>query len=249
MAVLAIGLISRSLQSAVEAQKTLLGSSVPHANTAINAVDTVKVFNAHDAEVKKYEKSVKDAAAPYYKQVDANAKQTGFAKFLMMLMFVVGFWYGLALFNKGEVTAGNVLTCLYAFLPAAQSATAVFPKMLVLTKGMSAGQAIQGYMGEIDKRDDNQSKIMLGLTWPQKRCEDDEEMKDITFAYPSNLHQPVLKNATFSSPAGETTFLFGGSGSGKSTSSNLLLKFYEPGTGEITIDDQGIESLDTRRVR
>lgn len=98
--------------------------------------------------------------------------------------------------------------------------------MLVLTKGMSAGQAIKGYI-VIDKKDDNRSRTMFGLSWPQKRCEGDVEMKDITFVYLSNPNQPVLKNATFSFPTGETTFLFGRSGSRKSTISSVLLKFYE----------------------
>ena len=117
----------------------------------------------------------------------------------MILMFVMGFWYGLALFNKGEVTAENVLTRLYTFLQAAQSATAVFPKMIVLMKGISAGQVIHGYMRGIDKRDDNESKIMFGLTWPQKRRGGDVEMKDITFAYPWNSDQPVERNVFFPS--------------------------------------------------
>lgn len=58
-----------------------------------------------------------------------------------------------------------------------------------------------------------------------------------------------MKSVNFSFPAGETTFLFGRSGGGNSTISNLLLKFYEPSEGEITIDGQRIEKLDTRWAR
>lgn len=75
------------------------------------------------------------------------------------------------------------------------------------------------------------------------------DTKDVTFAYPSNADQPVMKNVNFSFPAEETTFLFVKSGSGESTIWNLRLKFYGPSEGEITIDGHRIEELDTRWVR
>lgn len=179
-------------------------------------MDTVKVSNAQADEAHKYENSVLEAAKPYYTQADANAKQMGFGKMLVNTTFVTGFWFGLDLCNKGEVSPGNVLICLYAFLQASLSANAIFPKILVLTEGMmSAGQANQGYIGDIEKKDDNWSKIMLGCTWPQKRSEGDVEIRDVTFVYPSNLGQPVMKSVNFSFPAGETTFLFGRMAAGR----------------------------------
>ena len=59
---------------------------------------------------------------------------------LVNMAFVTGFWVGLDLCNKGEVNPGNVLTCLYAFLQASVSANAIFPKILVLTKGCRLGK-------------------------------------------------------------------------------------------------------------
>lgn len=61
-----IGLISRSLQPAVEAQKGAMGASTKIRNTAINAVDTVKVCNAQADEVQTYEDSVVAATIAYY---------------------------------------------------------------------------------------------------------------------------------------------------------------------------------------
>lgn len=69
------------------------------------------------------------------------------------------------------------------------------------------------------------------------------------FAYPSNKNQVVLDNATFFFPAGETTFLVGRSGSGKSTVGNILMRYYEPTSGEVLIDGNAIENLDTDWLR
>ena len=69
------------------------------------------------------------------------------------------------------------------------------------------------------------------------------------FAYPSRPDEFVLKQANLSFPAGETTFIIGKSGSGKSTIGNLLLRFYDAQSGEMTIDRENIQSLDTNWLR
>jgi len=71
----------------------------------------------------------------------------------------------------------------------------------------------------------------------------------ISFAYPSNPQKKVLDNASFFFPAGETSYIVGSSGSGKSTLGNILLKFYEARSGQITIDGHDIRSLDSTWLR
>lgn len=60
---------------------------------------------------------------------------------------------------------------------------------------------------------------------------------------------PVLKDVSFEAPAGRTVALLGPSGSGKSTIVNLLLRFYDPDSGEIRIDGRDIAGIDRRQVR
>lgn len=59
----------------------------------------------------------------------------------------------------------------------------------------------------------------------------------------------VLKNISFAVNAGERISLVGRSGAGKSTVANLLLRFYEPETGIITIDDQDISKVTLESLR
>jgi ABC-type multidrug transport system fused ATPase/permease subunit len=49
--------------------------------------------------------------------------------------------------------------------------------------------------------------------------------------------------------SGETVALVGASGSGKSTIVNLLLRFYDPQSGAITLDGRDIKSLNIRWLR
>lgn len=71
----------------------------------------------------------------------------------------------------------------------------------------------------------------------------------VSFAYPSRPKEPALNNGSIFFPAGETTFVVGRSGSGKSTLGQLLVRFYKPGDGQITIDGNPLDKYDVRWLR
>jgi ATP-binding cassette subfamily B protein len=75
----------------------------------------------------------------------------------------------------------------------------------------------------------------------------DIEFKNVTFRY--GQRQPALKNISFSIPKGKKVALVGSSGSGKSTITKLLLKYYEVEDGEITIDGVNINEYSNDSVR
>lgn len=73
------------------------------------------------------------------------------------------------------------------------------------------------------------------------------EFNNVSFGYvPEKL---VLKNVTFSVPAGKTVALVGPSGSGKSTIVRLLFRFYDVETGAIIIDGQNIKTITQESLR
>ncbi len=75
------------------------------------------------------------------------------------------------------------------------------------------------------------------------------QLHGISFNYPTRAEFEVLKNISFTAPAGQTVALVGSSGSGKSTIANLLLRFYEPLNGTISIDGIGISTMDLTDLR
>ena len=69
----------------------------------------------------------------------------------------------------------------------------------------------------------------------------------MTFSYPDR--EPILRNFDLEIPAGATIGLVGSTGSGKTTLINLLLRFYQPQGGKITLDGQALEDLDMKDLR
>jgi len=73
------------------------------------------------------------------------------------------------------------------------------------------------------------------------------EFQDVHFGY--TPEREVLRGLSFTLEPGQVTALIGPSGAGKTTTSDLLLKLYEPQTGEILIDGQPVATLDPSSVR
>ncbi|GKU76139.1 ABC transporter ATP-binding protein [Paenibacillus sp. L3-i20] len=80
-----------------------------------------------------------------------------------------------------------------------------------------------------------------------KRPQGDIRFQDITFAYKEG--ENVLKNISFDVRKGETIALVGHTGSGKSSIMNLLLGFYEPNSGAITIDGRDTKLMSKQELR
>ncbi|CAF3181051.1 unnamed protein product [Rotaria sp. Silwood2] len=77
----------------------------------------------------------------------------------------------------------------------------------------------------------------------------DIQFDNVNFAYPARSGVLVLRNLTLTIRAGETTALVGSSGSGKSTCVSLLLRFYAPLSGCITINDRSITDYEFKSLR
>lgn len=73
--------------------------------------------------------------------------------------------------------------------------------------------------------------------------------EDVTFKYRDDDEQPVLRDININIKPGERVALVGPSGSGKSTIISLILRFYTPQDGAITIDGINIKDLSLHALR
>ncbi len=79
------------------------------------------------------------------------------------------------------------------------------------------------------------------------RASGDVEFRKVSFSYDVDL--PVIKNIDFTARSNEMVALVGASGSGKTTLMNLLLRFYDPDSGEILVDGRDIRDVTLRSLR
>jgi subfamily B ATP-binding cassette protein MsbA len=82
---------------------------------------------------------------------------------------------------------------------------------------------------------------------PLPEVEGEIEFDNVSFEY--NPGVPVLKDVSFTAPAGSTTALVGSSGSGKSTLISLAMNFNQPLSGKVRVDGKDLQSLRLRDFR
>lgn len=75
------------------------------------------------------------------------------------------------------------------------------------------------------------------------------EFKNVSFSYPSRPEAKVLHDVSFSVEPGKTIAICGSSGAGKSTIVQLIQRFYDQKSGEITIDGDNIKDFDVKWLR
>jgi len=77
----------------------------------------------------------------------------------------------------------------------------------------------------------------------------DIELRGVSFSYTGGIGKPVLRDVSFTVPAGKMTAIVGESGSGKTTLMKLLLKFYAPAEGEILLGGESLAAYRAESLR
>jgi ATP-binding cassette subfamily B protein len=83
---------------------------------------------------------------------------------------------------------------------------------------------------------------------PLNRARGQLQLDQVSFAYP-DTETEVLRNVGFTAQPGQTTAIVGASGAGKTTLLKLLLRFYDPTSGRITLDGHDLRELDPNALR
>jgi ATP-binding cassette subfamily B multidrug efflux pump len=71
----------------------------------------------------------------------------------------------------------------------------------------------------------------------------------VTFRYPGDGNEPVLREITFDAAPGQTVAVLGATGSGKTTLVNLIPRFYDVSNGTVRVDDVDVRDLDKAALR
>jgi ATP-binding cassette subfamily B (MDR/TAP) protein 1 len=289
----------------------------------LGAITTVKAFNAEEKEISGFAALSNEAHIAYSKLHFVWGTRTGGTQFVLLSMFVQGFWFGSYLVRNGSSTAAAVNTCFWACLLASTYLQMCIPLLVTLEKGKTAmagllelakeetsdapssGRPVSmhslslvpslGYgkgMERITSIDISEPFALdtdLPLTphpylvrspssptfphpmspiagpsprrrgpvaRPLRKLRPDRfsgelSLQNVTFHYPSRPFPapPALQDVSLYLASNETTYIVGGSGSGKSTVGSLLLGLYSPDEGTIEVDEQGLEWIDQSWLR
>jgi ATP-binding cassette subfamily B (MDR/TAP) protein 1 len=104
-------------------------------------------------------------------------------------------------------------------------------------------------MMEVIEREPEIDGLSSAGTIPSTPATGNIQIRDVFFSYPSRPHIKTCNGFNLDIKSGETVALVGQSGCGKSTIINLLLRFYDPQSGQILLDGHSLSDLNLRWLR
>ena len=142
----------------------------------------------------------------------------------------------------GELSVNNFFSFLAAMMLAYQPVRSLSTLNVILNQGLSAASRILSVIDtkKLIKNSDNAKEINVEKA--------NIKFKDVMFSY-NKSDGEVLKNVNLEFEGGQMTSLVGHSGSGKSTILNLIPRFYDCGSGDISVDDQSIYDVTLHSLR
>lgn len=136
--IVVVSLVAPRMQRNINLEKTHLSHAASHLIRAVTAIATVKAFNAQAHEIARFDAILNLASTAYLRLAQINGLQQGIVRFVVLAMFVQGFWYGGSLVSSGSLDAGSVIMVFWAALMAVSALQNISPQMIVLEKGKVA---------------------------------------------------------------------------------------------------------------
>uniref|UniRef100_A0A672M1Q6 ATP-binding cassette sub-family B member 5 n=1 Tax=Sinocyclocheilus grahami TaxID=75366 RepID=A0A672M1Q6_SINGR len=210
------------------------------------AIRTVVAFNGQKKAVEKYEKNLIEAKNFGIKKAITTNVSMGLTQFIIFGTYALAFWYGtkLSVDEPENYSIGKVLTVFFSVMIGSFSLGQGAPNLESIAKARGAAY-------EVYKTIDMPRPIDSSSNEGHKpdHVKGDIEFKNIHFSYPSRKDVKILQGMSLKIPHGKTIALVGASGCGKSTTIQLLQRFYDPGSGEVTLDGHDIRSLNVCWLR
>jgi ATP-binding cassette subfamily B multidrug efflux pump len=146
-------------------------------------------------------------------------------------------WFGSGRVNNGEMQIGALTAFLmYLMLILVSVMMATFMAIMIPRAAVCADR-----IGEVLKTESSVVPPVQPVREVKTRA--DLELRGVEFRYPGAV-DPVLRNISFRTTAGQTTAIIGSTGAGKTTLVSLVARLFDATSGEVLIDGVGVRDLD-----
>ncbi|KAI0016719.1 ATP-dependent permease MDL1 [Xylariomycetidae sp. FL0641] len=233
---------TRMIRRLGRAMQVNLGILTKIAEERLGNVKTSQAFAGERQEVRRYNSQVRKIFEIGKKTSLFDATFFSWNGWIGNMMIIALLWSGGGMVRDGLLTQGDLTSfMMYAFW--AGTSIMGFSNFLgELMKGVGAATRLF----ELQDRD---PVIHPTKGTKVESASGDIKFTDVTFAYPTRPAVPIFQGLNFDIPSGSNVCIVGPSGGGKSTVSSLLMRFYDPVTGSISIGGTEVTKMNAKSLR
>lgn len=209
----------------------------------LSGVRVVKAFGKQEQEQEKFEKVNDNLSLKTEKNQLISAYFSPLMTFSVNIGIILIFYIGSFLFNTDNIELGKIAaTTSYM--------TQILSSLVMLTNIFSKFVRVKASSKRLIDLLGSDCEKMEGANIDYNTTKKALlEFRRVTFAYPSGSGKPAISDVSFSLNKGETLAIIGATGSGKSTLTWLILRFYDINNGEIFLNGINIMDLDLSQLR
>ncbi len=221
-------------------QASILNSQIIE---GLRAVETIKGNANEDVELEHIEREYIKSLRIGYKEGMLSNIQGTISSLISGSGNLVLTYVGIKQVIDGNITLGSMM----AFMTLSGYFMNPVSRLVGLQLSIQEANISMKRISEIMDYEKEQDESKLANYQELESVNGDVELNHITFRYGNR--KPVLEDVSILIPKGKKVALVGSSGSGKSTIAKLLLKYYEPESGSITIDGVDIDEFSNGSLR
>ncbi|KAI9283354.1 P-loop containing nucleoside triphosphate hydrolase protein [Sporodiniella umbellata] len=214
------------------------------AEQTFNSIRTIYSFSLQNRMLALYEKELDKARKTGIKRGIAVGAGFAFYMLFFFLSYALVLWYGSKLVRESKMSGSDVLVVFLSMMMGC-IAFIRLPTNLSAVTG-ACGCACKVY--EIIKRTPEINPDSKEGTLPSS-VNGSLELNQVVFKYPTRPNLTILKGISLKIEPGTTVAFVGSSGSGKSTIIQLIQRFYDPISGNVSLDGRDIKNLSVRWLR
>jgi len=231
----------RKLREAYKNTRLKIADTTTAVEEGIAGITVVKAFNREEDIIRNFENMSRETLRAYINVAKLMGLFWPSMDLAVALSTVLVLIYGGILVVSGVASIGLIV----AFIQYVNRMTRPIMQFISmydsLQAAIAAAERIYGIIDIEEEIKDPEDPIII------QNPIGEVQLKNVTFSYiPEN---PVLKNVNLTVNPGETVALVGHTGAGKTTLANLIMRFYDPDYGEITIDGVNIKRLRLKDLR
>ncbi|TKA62596.1 hypothetical protein B0A49_08613 [Cryomyces minteri] len=219
-----------------------LGSLTKIAEERLGNVRTSQAFAGEIQEVGRYNRQVRKIFELGKKEAFISAtffSASGFAGNMTVLAVL---YVGGGMVKNGTITIGELSSFLMYTAYAGSSLFGLSGFYSELMKGVGAAS-------RLFELQDRNPTISPTKGEPVHSARGPIEFKNVTFSYPTRPAVSIFKDLTFTIAQGTNVAIVAPSGAGKSTVASLIMRFYTPTQGVITIDGKDVSKMNAKQLR
>lgn len=228
----------RKVRARSRAAQDTLADATAYASESISAVRTMQAFTNGNHVRGRFSGAVDFAFDAARRAILTRSLLTGFAIFLIFASIVAVLWIGANDVLAGTMSGGTLGQFLLYAVFAGGAMGALSEVWGELSQAAGSAERLVELLGTESAIKTPTSPVQI-----VKPAKGEIAFRDVSFNYPTRPDQPILEGLSMAIQPGETVAIVGPSGAGKSTLFALLLRFYDPASGEIKLDNINIKNL------